>query len=43
MDEELKKALDEMTDDFGLTSLDEVLAEPEPHIYRSGRDCRQSL
>lgn len=40
MDEALVKALNELSDDLGLPRLDEVLADPEPHIYDPG--CRDS-
>lgn len=33
MDPELVKALNELSDDFGVARLDEVLADPEPYIY----------
>jgi hypothetical protein len=34
MDAELVEALDEMCDDLGMRRLDEVLADPEPHVYK---------
>jgi hypothetical protein len=33
MDEALMQALNEMCEDHGLRTLDDVLADPGPHIY----------